>query len=146
MRNWRARSLASVTIVGLGLFAGLTAGTVGARGAEEHATEAPQYAAGEPGDPTKPFRVVELAITEGSGNVVFSPNTIEVNKGEQIKFVITNNGAFDHEFILDSVGHNAKHKIAMEKDPEMEHDDANGMRFAASKSGEILWKFSKAGP
>ena len=27
----------------------------------------------------------------------------------------------------------------------MEHDEPNGVRLAARKSGEILWKFSKAG-
>lgn len=103
------------------------------------------FAAGEPADRKKPFRVVELAMSEGNGTMAFTPNTIEVNAGEQIKFVIKNSGLLSHEFMLDSIEHNAKHKIAMEKNPEMIHDDPNGTRLEPSKSGEIFWKFSKAG-
>ena len=33
----------------------------------------------------------------------------------------------------------------MEKNPEMIHDDPNGTRLEPSKSGEVFWKFSKAG-
>jgi uncharacterized cupredoxin-like copper-binding protein len=33
----------------------------------------------------------------------------------------------------------------MKKNPDMEHDEPNGLRLGARKSGEILWKFSKAG-
>ena len=33
----------------------------------------------------------------------------------------------------------------MKKNPDMEHDEPNGLRLDAKKSGEILWKFSKAG-
>jgi uncharacterized cupredoxin-like copper-binding protein len=33
----------------------------------------------------------------------------------------------------------------MKKNPDMEHDEPNGLRLAPKKSGEIIWKFSKAG-
>lgn len=114
---------------------------------EEHGTSAHAevFAAGEPADPKKAFRVVELAMIEGSGTMAFTPSEVDVKTGEQIKFVIKNAGALDHEFKLDSSDQIAKHKIAMEKNPEMIHDDPNGTRLEPSKSGEIFWKFSKAG-
>ncbi len=112
---------------------------------EKQASEAAQFAAGEPGAPNKPFRVVEVAMIEGSGTVNFSPNRIAVKMGEQIKFVITNKGALEHEFKLDSIERIAKHKIAMEKNPEMVHDEPNGTSLEPGKSAEILWKFSQAG-
>jgi uncharacterized cupredoxin-like copper-binding protein len=103
------------------------------------------FAAGEPGDPKKPFRVVELTMADGPGTMTYTPNKIEVRRGEQIKFMLKNTGDLAHEFLLDSFANNAKHKIQMEKNPEMEHDEPNGARVESKKAAEILWRFSKAG-
>ena len=62
-----------------------------------------------------------------------------------IKFIIKNAGTLDHEFFLNSFEHNAEHKIEMQKNPEMVHDEPNAQRLAPGKQIEILWKFSKAG-
>jgi uncharacterized cupredoxin-like copper-binding protein len=77
--------------------------------------------------------------------MLFSPNRVEVKRGEQVRFVLKNAGKVDHEFMLDSVANNAKHKIAMEKNPDMEHDDPNGRRLNPDGSSEIVWRFTKAG-
>lgn len=111
--------------------------------ASAHSDDA--FAAGQPGDARKPFRVIEIEMREGNGTMGYVPPKIEVRRGEQIKFVLKNSGALDHEFLLDSVEHNAKHKIVMQKNPEMEHDDANGKRLKPGGSAEILWRFSKRG-
>jgi uncharacterized cupredoxin-like copper-binding protein len=103
------------------------------------------FAAGEPGDPRKPFRVVEVLMTDGPGTMAYAPDRLEVKKGEQIKFVLKNIGAIDHEFLIDSFANNAKHKKEMEKHPDMAHDEPNGVRLKPSKSAEILWRFTKAG-
>ncbi len=103
------------------------------------------YAAGEPGDPTKPARTVEVTMAEGDGTMAFSPEEVDVKVGEQIKFIIKNVGTLKHEFFLDSLARNAHHKIEMEKNPEMEHDDPNAQSVEPGKQVEILWKFSKPG-
>ena len=103
------------------------------------------FAAGEPGDPKKSFRVVEIVMNEGPGTMTYTPSRIDVRKGEQIKFVLKNSGELAHEFLIDSIANNAKHKIEMEKNPEMEHDEPNGARVESKKSAEILWRFTKAG-
>jgi len=103
------------------------------------------FAAGEPGDPKKPFRTIEIAMTEGPGTMTYSLGSIEVRKGEQIKFVLKNTGYLAHEFLLDSVENNAKHKIEMEKHPDMEHDEPNGKKLEPKASSEIVWRFTKAG-
>ena len=77
--------------------------------------------------------------------MAYDPASIVVKVGEQVKIVLHNKGALDHEFMLDSVEKNAKHRIAMQKNPEMEHDDPNGRRLKPAGTSEILWKFSKAG-
>jgi uncharacterized cupredoxin-like copper-binding protein len=84
-------------------------------------------------------------MSETDGKMLFTPARIEVKKGEQIKFVLRNNGELDHEFILATTVGNLKHAEAMEKNPDMEHDDPNGKRLAPKKMGEIVWKFTKVG-
>jgi uncharacterized cupredoxin-like copper-binding protein len=103
------------------------------------------FAAGEPGDPKKPYRTIEITAREGSGTMAFEPARIEVKKGEQIMFLLLNTGALAHEFLLDSFENNAKHKIEMQKNPEMEHDDPNGKRVEPKNDAKILWRFSKVG-
>ena len=103
------------------------------------------FSAGEPGDPGNPARVVEVTMGEPDGKMMFMPQEVNVKKGEQIKFVLRNNGELDHEFILATTAENLKHAEAMKKNPDMEHDDPNGNRLAPKKTGEILWKFTKAG-
>jgi uncharacterized cupredoxin-like copper-binding protein len=77
--------------------------------------------------------------------MLFEPSKVEIKRGEQVKFVLKNAGQVDHEFMLDSIQNNAKHKVAMEQNPDMEHDDPNGKRLAPSTSNEIVWRFTKAG-
>ena len=82
---------------------------------------------------------------EADGKMTFTPNKIEVKKGEQIKFMLRNNGELDHEFILATTAENLKHAESMKKNPDMEHDDPNGKRLAPKKTSEIVWKFTKRG-
>ena len=109
------------------------------RSHEGHSHES--YSAGEPGDPKKPSRTIEVDMSE----MDFTPSRIEVKRGEQIRFVIRNVGTEDHEFLLSTTEENLKHAALMKKFPHMEHDDPNGVRLGPKKSAEILWKFTKAG-
>ena len=106
-----------------------------------HAT----FNAGTPGDPKKPFRTIEVIAKEGNGTMSYEPAKVVVQQGEQIKFVIMNSGELDHEFMLETFEANAKHAIAMQKNPEMEHDDPNGKTVVSKKQAEMVWKFSKLG-
>lgn len=103
------------------------------------------FAAGEPGNTSEPFRVVQMTMTEKDGKMFYSPTEVDVKKGEQIKFVIENAGTVRHEFHLASVEENAHHRREMEKNPEMIHDDPNAQTVEAGKQATILWKFSKPG-
>jgi uncharacterized cupredoxin-like copper-binding protein len=103
------------------------------------------FAAGEPGNPNKPARVVEVVMREGDGKMLYVPDRIEVKRGEQIRFILKNEGELDHEFMLDTAARNKKHAEAMRKHPEMEHDDANGKQLKPKTSAELLWRFTKRG-
>ena len=125
-------------------FATLAAGAIGAP-AKLHAHAGEHFSAGEPGDPTKPFRIVRISIHDGKGGMGYTPQSLEVHLGEQIKFIIWNDGIYDHEFILASTADNLKHAALMKKFPDMEHADPNAKTIGPYNSAEILWRFSKKG-
>ncbi|MEW6640537.1 MAG: cupredoxin family protein [Pseudomonadota bacterium] len=97
--------------------------------------------AGEPGDPNKPARIIEVTMDDR----MYVPVTVDVAQGEQIRFVIRNAGMEAHEFLLATREANLKHAAAMKKNPDMEHDEPNGLRLAPKGNGEILWRFTKPG-
>ena len=103
------------------------------------------FSAGEPGDPRKSARVVNIKMFEGSGKIGYEPARIEVRRREQIRFVLQNDGEEDHEFILATVAENRKHAEVMKKNPDMEHDDLNAKRLLPHGHGEIVWKFTRRG-
>lgn len=103
------------------------------------------FSAGEPGNPNKPARIVQITMIESDGKMLYLPARIEVKKGEQVKFVLRNNGKLEHEFVLASTADNLDHAEAMKANPDMDHNDPNGKHVAPSKSGEIVWRFTKAG-
>lgn len=103
------------------------------------------YSAGTPGDPKKPSRIVKVKMLEEGKKMLFDPAVIEVRRGEQIRFVLQNDGTEDHEFMLASKADNRKHAEVMKKNPDMEHDDPNAKRLSPFNSGELLWRFTKKG-
>ncbi len=103
------------------------------------------FSAGEPGDPKKPARTIKVAMREDGKKMAFEPARITVRKGEQIRFVLENDGTDDHEFVLANAAENRQHAELMKKFPDMEHDEPNAKRLAVGEHGEILWKFTKAG-
>ncbi|MEP9352482.1 cupredoxin family protein [Xanthobacter sp. KR7-65] len=104
-----------------------------------------QRAYGVPGDPARTSRVVEVVMSDADGRMRFEPDRVEVRRGDQIRFVLRNTGVLDHELVLATLEDNLKHAEVMRKHPDMEHDDPNARRLMPGASGEILWKFTKAG-
>ena len=91
---------------------------------------------GEPGNPKKTSRTVQVVMREADGKMEFVPSKIEIRRGEQIKFVLKNDGALDHELVIGTLEENLKHAIEMQKNPDMEHDDPNAKRLAPGKGGD----------
>ena len=106
----------------------------------------PKMAVGKPGKANHVKRIIKVSMREtDDGAMLFKPASLKVKKGETIKFIVTNDGEFEHEFVLDSHKEIMKHKKVMEEFPEMEHDDPNSVRLEEGETGEIVWKFSNAG-
>jgi uncharacterized cupredoxin-like copper-binding protein len=110
-----------------------------------HSAESPS-AAGTPGA-KKGARVIEVTMDEtDDGRMVFAPGEFRVKRGENVHFRIRNAGDADHEFVIGTVEENLEHAELMKKFPEMEHDDsANGVTLAPGETGDIYWKFARAG-
>lgn len=103
-------------------------------------------AVGEPGKKANATQKIRVTMKETEdGKMIFTPSTFKVRKGQTVVFAIKNAGELDHEFVLDQEDKIIEHKAAMEKFPEMEHDDPNAIRLAAGESGEIIWKFTNDG-
>jgi uncharacterized cupredoxin-like copper-binding protein len=113
--------------------------------ATAHTHDGSHFSAGEPGDPKKPARIVKISMLEEGKKMLFEPAVVEVSRGEQVRFVITNGGTYDHEFMLATKADNRKHAAVMKKFSDMEHDDPNAKRLSPFKSGELIWRFTKRG-
>jgi uncharacterized cupredoxin-like copper-binding protein len=104
------------------------------------------FSAGEPGNPKRPARVVMVTMREtADGKMIYEPSTLNVKRGEQIRFILTNAGEIAHEFVLASIEDNLKHAELMKKFPEMEHDDPNSKTIQPKKKSEIVWRFNRTG-
>jgi uncharacterized cupredoxin-like copper-binding protein len=140
MTNWHQSAIALIAAALLSATAWAGEGPAG----HKHG-HGESFSAGEPGDPRKPSRIIQVTMGERDGKMLFVPARLEVRKGDQIKFVLRNNGELEHEFVLASTADNLKHAEAMKKNPDMAHDEPNGRELAPKKTGEMVWKFTKAG-
>ena len=101
--------------------------------------------AGSPGDPTQPARTVEVVMSEDGAGMHFSPDRVDVPRGEQVKFVIRNTGSIRHEFFLGTKDDNKSHAAMMAAMPAMKHDDPNAKTVEPGQSATLLWRFTHKG-
>jgi len=108
----------------------------------DHAAET---AYGRPGDPSKGGRVVQVVMMETDSGMAFAPTRVEVRRGEQVQFVLRNDGELDHELVIGTVEANNHHAQAMMSHPDMTHEDPNAKRLGPKTSGVLRWQFTQAG-
>ncbi len=105
-----------------------------------------EMAIGMPGDAAQVDRTVELSMVEtDDGEMLFEPRDLSFDKGETVRFVITNTGDLEHEMVLDTSDEIQEHKALMEEFPDMAHDDPNAVRLEPGETGEIVWTFANDG-
>jgi len=103
-----------------------------------HGTEA----IGKPGVAAKVSRTVQIDMSDA---MRFTPGNFSFKRGETIRFVVKNSGKVKHEFNLGTEAALKEHYALMLKFPEMEHSDPNVASVEPGKTGEVIWKFTKAG-
>ncbi len=100
---------------------------------------------GEPGDPKKPARTVEVVMSEEHDGMRFTPDRVEARPGEQIRFAIRNAGVVSHEFFIGTAEANKEHAAMMVAMPGMKHRDANAVTVAPAASADLVWRFTHKG-
>jgi uncharacterized cupredoxin-like copper-binding protein len=118
-----------------------------AHGDEDHSKKAgpikkEQKDWGIAGDAKMAKRTVAVGMTD---NMRFTPDKLDVKRGETIRFQVKNNGQVMHEFVIGTKKENDKHAEMMIKFPKMEHDEPYMAHVAPGKTGEIVWTFNRAG-
>lgn len=117
-----------------------------AHGEKKHVAAAPaaaeQTAWGIAGKPAQATRTVTLDMTDA---MRFSPDTLTVQAGETVRFVVRNTGRMLHEMVIGTPDELAKHAAMMARFPGMEHDEAYMAHVDPGKTGEIVWHFNRAG-
>jgi uncharacterized cupredoxin-like copper-binding protein len=110
-----------------------------------HRHEMESFSAGQPGDAKRPARVIQVIMLDGDGKMSFVPDRIDVRQGEQIRFMLRNDGELEHEFVLANHVENLGHAATMKINPDMVHDAANAKRLQPKGTAETLWRFTKTG-
>jgi len=101
-----------------------------------------QKAWGIAGDAKSVNRTVEVRMLD---TMRFTPDRIEVKRGETIRFVHKNDGKITHEFVIGTKKELEEHAALMQKFPNMEHDEPYMAHVAPGKTGEVIWTFNRAG-
>lgn len=97
------------------------------------------------GQPGNPHSVTRSIVVEMTDAMRFRPDSIQVNRGETIRFIVRNTGELRHEMVLGTMEELKKHAEQMRKSPEMEHADPNQVSVDPGKTGELIWKFTRDG-
>lgn len=97
---------------------------------------------GEAGIKSNVSKTVSVVMND---QMKFEPASIEVKEGETIQFDLTNSGVLTHEMVIGEIEELVSHGEMMKKFPGMEHEESNMLTLDGGASGELIWKFTKAG-
>jgi uncharacterized cupredoxin-like copper-binding protein len=97
---------------------------------------------GHPGDPSQVSRIITMTMSDA---MRFTPDRIEVRKGETIRFVLQNEGQLRHELVLGEPEALRRHAAMMQMMPDMQHSGPNMASLAPGERGQLIWKFTHTG-
>ena len=110
-----------------------------ASGTHKHSHDAESFSVGEPGK-GKPDRQIKVSMLD-TMRFVFEPELKSLKQGETIEFVVTNDGAIQHEFSIGNAEDQVKHAEMMRKMPDMVHQDPNTVSLASGETARLSWQF-----
>jgi uncharacterized cupredoxin-like copper-binding protein len=118
---------------------------------------------GEPGKASDAGRSIAVQMYDN----YYEPESIKVNPGETMRFVVEKKGNLVHEFNIGTLAVHESHQkemmmvehgviqggklnrdlmeMAMENGMSMKHDDPNSVLLEAGESQEVVWTFSEKG-
>ena len=98
------------------------------------------FAFGAPGNPSAATRTIEVVAEDPYR---FEPEELEVESGETVTFVVTNEGEREHEFVLGDDEYQESHGKEMASG-EMHHE-GNAVTVAPGATEELTWTFPDDG-
>ena len=111
-----------------------------------HAHEVRETPYGKPVEPARAERTIEIDMSDA---MRFTPAEITLKRGESIRFVVRNSGQVMHEMVLGTMKELKDHAETMKKHAAMghamEHDEPSTAHVQPGKTGEIGWRFTRAG-
>jgi uncharacterized cupredoxin-like copper-binding protein len=117
-----------------------------AHGEKAHARPATavrlQQSWGIAGDPDMASRTLVVRMRD---SMRFHPDRIRVRLGETIRFVVRNEGKMRHEMVIGTDAVLKEHAELMRRFPDMEHDEPWMVHVDPGGTGEIVWRFNRAG-
>ncbi len=138
------KSLQLVTIA-IGLLIGSSAF---AHSEKPHASKAAKLISteeksfGREGDPKKAKRTIKVDMSD---KMRFTPEVLEIRRGEIVRFEAKNSGKIMHEMVLGTMKELKEHSELMKKHPGMEHEEPYMAHVGPGKTENIVWQFTKAG-
>ena len=136
-------------ITEMALLALLAAGPlVAAAHGEKHEPAAIDYSKaeetpfGRAADPAKAKRTIRVDMAD---TMRFTPSELTVNRGDTVRFFAKNSGKVMHEMVLGTMDELRAHAEMMRKHPGMEHDEPHMLHVAPGKTGQMGWRFTRAG-
>jgi len=94
------------------------------------------------GKPAQVTRTITIAMTDA---MRFSPDSIAVQEGDTMRFVVKNQGRMLHEMVIGTPDALEKHAAMMARFPGMVHDEPYMVHVDPGKTGEIVWHFNRTG-
>ncbi|WP_316157525.1 cupredoxin family protein [Cupriavidus sp. BIC8F] len=99
-------------------------------------------AAGQPGKPGKVSRTINVTMND---TMRFEPDSIQVKRGETVRFVVRNVGKVDHEMVIGTAAELKEHAQMMRSMPDAKHRAPNQITLAPGKLGTLVWQFDGPG-
>ena len=97
------------------------------------------------GKPAKMSQVTKTITVDMGDDMRFTPEKINVRKGDVVHFIVKNSGKVKHEMVLGTPKELAAHYKQMLKFPGMVHEDPQTASVAPGQSGDIVWAFTNSG-
>jgi len=101
-----------------------------------------QHPWGREGDPKRSARTIQVAMAD---TMRFTPDRIEVRRGQTVTFVVRNRGRSMHEFVIGTLPALDEHAHLMKQNPGMEHDEPYMAHVGPGRTQRLHWTFTEAG-
>ncbi len=105
-------------------------------------SSAEQHPFGRASNPAKAKRTITVGMSD---QMRFTPDKLEVSRGDTVRFVIKNGGKINHEMVLGTNDTLNKHSVVMKKFPGMEHQEPYMAHVDPGKEYVMGWEFTEAG-